>query len=180
MINYDKVFSKFPELETKHLKLKAFSKFDFVAYYNMCQDPDYMREFIPEGMEVSPTDALNTITQKYTQSFLSKQDITWAIILKGSRERIIGLRDLFIDSPTAPVVTQGFISKEYRNCGYNQEVLNAVIDFLKSADAETLVFNCSADNDVVIHIAEKLGFKDISTFQMRIFNTRRKFQLTLL
>lgn len=179
MINLDKVFSKFPNLETKNLKLEQFSEFDIMAYYNMCQDPDYLHEFIPQGMRVSQMDAINTITLKYPQSFKERKDLTWAVILKGPMERIIGLRDLFIDSAYEPVVTQGFISREFRNKGYNQEVLVAVIDFLKSVGAENLIFNCGDDNYPVLHIADKLKFNDITPFQMGMFNNRKKFQRTL-
>jgi RimJ/RimL family protein N-acetyltransferase len=179
MIDFDKVFSKFPNLETDSLKLQQFSEFDVMAYYKMCQDPDYVREFIPEGMQVSQMDAINTITKKYPQGFRDRQDLTWAVILKGPMERIIGLRDLFIDSPYEPVVTQGFISKEHRNRGYNQEVLLAVKEFLKSVGADNLLFNCSADNQPVLHIANKLQFDDITPFQMSMISTRKKFQLTL-
>jgi len=179
MIDYNKVFSKFPDLETENLKLEQFSEFDVMAYYKMCQDPDYVREFIPQGMQVSQMDAINTITKKYPQSFKDRQDLTWAVILKEPMERIIGIRDLFIDTPYDPVVTQGFISREYRNKGYNQEVLLAVIKFLKSVGADHILFNCNSDNEPVLHIANKLQFDDITPFQMSMMSTRKKFQLTL-
>ena len=124
-------------------------------------------------------DAINTITIKYVQGFRDRQDLTWAIILKEPNERIIGFRDLFIYSPYKPVVAQDFICKDYRNKGYNQEVLIAVIEFLKNVGASDLLFNCDYDNKPIIHIAKKLQFDDITPFKMGMISQRKKYILEL-
>jgi len=179
MIDYDKIFSKFPVIETKNLILDQFTENDILSYYQMCQHPDYIMEFIPEGLILSFQDAIGTITQKYPQSFKARQDLTWVIVLKGSNPCIIGLRDLFIDSPYEPAVTQGFITVGHRNKGYNQEILKAVISFLKNANVEQLVFNCNANNEAVKHIAKKMKFQDITSIQSQLLGTRKKFILNL-
>jgi ribosomal-protein-alanine N-acetyltransferase len=175
MTNYNYIFNQFPRLETERLVLREFQESDVRNFYNMCLHEDYIEEFCSEGTYISLEDAYNSITWKYKQSFNSKEDLTWAIVLKESGE-LIGSRDLFVDSPIAPIITQGYIAPNHRNKGYNQEVLACIISFLKQANAEELVINCSVNNQPVLHIAEKLGFDDISTFQMKMFKNRCKFR----
>ena len=168
MIDYNRIFSRFPELETKNLKLRQFTAFDIWAYKDICHDLDFMNVFT-KGRKASDQEIINIITTKYPQTFNDKKDITWAIVLKGAEEKIIGLRDVFIDSPYKPVETQGFISKQYRNKGYHQEVLLEVIKFLRKANAEELVINCNKNNEQVKHIAKKLNFEE--DFDMSMFGS---------
>jgi RimJ/RimL family protein N-acetyltransferase len=126
-----------------------------------------------------PMHAAQNIRFHYPKSFTERTDLTWAIKLKSASNAIIGLRDLFIDSSTEPVITQGYIAREFRNRGLNQEVLLEVIGFLSSANAERLVFNCGLDNDPVVHIAQKLGFTDAIPDSISEMTRRRKFMLNL-
>lgn len=178
MTNYNFIFNHFPTIETDRLVLREFQKSDVTNFYEMCLSTDYIDEFCFEGTYMSLEDAYNSIEWKYKQSFNNKEDLTWAIILKDTGE-LIGARDLFVDSPTSPIITQGYIAPNHRNEGYNQEVLRGVISFLKKADAQELIINCSVNNEPVLHIAEKLGFDDISTFQMKIYRNRCKFRLNI-
>ena len=161
------IFEQFPEIETERLKLRAFEEKDILDFYNMCKAEDYKDLFCEKGTYMTKIDAQNNIMFKYPQSFAHKLDITWAITLKENGS-IVGSRDLFIDSPTSPIETQGFIKAEYRNKGYNQEVLRAVINFLKKTNANSLEFNCYTSNQPVIHIADKLFFTEITPFPMKI------------
>ena len=77
------------------------------------------------------------------------------------------------------MITQGYIAREFRNRGYNQEVLLEVIRFLTSVNAEHLVFNCGLDNYPVVHIAQKLGFTDAIPRSISQMTRRRKFIFNL-
>ena len=167
MTNYNMIFRQFPEIETERLKLRAFQESDILDYYKMCLAEDYIELFCHNGTYVSEMDAYNTIMFKYPQSFDEQLDLTWAITLK-ENGILIGIRDLFIDSPTSPIETQGYIKAEHRNKGYNQEIINAIITFLRKTDADSLEFSCYSSNHPVIYIADKLDFTEITPFQMKM------------
>jgi len=84
MTNYNYVFNQFPILETERLILREFQESDVKNFYNMCLHEDYVDEFCTEGTYMSLEDTYNSITWKYKQSFNSKEDLTWAIVLKES------------------------------------------------------------------------------------------------
>ena len=178
MIDYNFIFDKFPVVTTDRLILRAYVVADQPTLFKMYQDKDVAREFIGEGMFMTFNDALINITTTYPDSFLNRKDISWAVSLKSTGE-VIGQRDLFIDHPEEPVLTQGFIRLEYRNKGYNQEVLKGIIEFLRNAKAEMLMFNCGLDNEVVLHLAKKMGFRSVFPKQVAQMTGRQKFALSI-
>ncbi len=178
MTNYNTIFNSFPTFETPNLLLRELNIRDVEELFYISNQVDYMKEFFPPDMVMTKQNAFDSITIKYPEDFQNKMGFSWAIVLKRNMN-VIGIRDVFIDSPHDPVVTQGYIKTDYRNYGYNQEVLLKLIEFLKFAESKQLDFNCSIFNNTVIHIAEKLGFTDISTPQMLTVRGRRKFRLSL-
>ncbi len=159
--NFSLVFSNFPIIVTENLILRPFTTEDTNDLFHILNDEDYVEEFNPLGGEISWTEAYHNILQ-FQQNFLQEKSIAWAITKKATGE-IIGVRDLFFDSPREPVVTQGFFFYEHRNRGYNQEVLATIIKFLQKVNSPYLMLNCKNSNAVVIHIANKLKFIDMTS-----------------
>lgn len=156
--NYKKVFEGFPKIETENLLMTNFVQSDSYRYRELLNQKDIANEF---NGPISLEDAENLLTYSFPKGYLECEYITWVIKLKDSGE-IIGLRDLYIDKPDLPVVTQGFVDFEHRNQGYHQEGLNACISFLKDSGFGKLITNCDRDNLIAQHILDKHGFKEVA------------------
>ena len=154
-LKYRNLFDGFPTIETERLLITYFKKGDKLVYQELINEDDIAREF---NGSISLQDAENLLCYSFPKAYLECKYITWAIRLKETGE-IVGLRDLYVDSPNSPIITQGFIGKKYRNNGFHQECLKACIEFVSKAGFNEIVANCSFSNATAQHILEKLNFR---------------------
>lgn len=172
---YGHLFSEFPMVETENLFLRPFRKTDASRFEELINQDDISPEF--DG-PVSPQNAQDYVTYSFPKAFIERKYITWAIELKNER-KVIGLRDLYVDSPMDPVVTQGFIGKQFRDQGYHQEGLRACISLVRDSGFTDVIANCSQNNQVAKHILEKNGFSKLSEFNPPFSVGRIKYGLVL-
>lgn len=156
---YRRFYSGFPEIETERLVLTKFNCDDGPLYQSLINQHDVAGEF--KG-PISTEMADNLCRYSLPKAYYDQDYITWAIKEKKTGS-IIGMRDLYTDSPSSPVTTQGFISQSHRENGYHQEGLKAAIDFTKESGFSSLLVNCSRDNETIKHILDKFKFNKLHT-----------------
>jgi len=153
------VFSRFPIIETDDLTMNHFpiNQRGADAYYNFMNERDIFDEFSADRIPITKARAFQFVTFDFPAAFEQQKHIIWALFEKNT-ERIVGQRDLYIDSVHEPAVTQGYVTRNARNKGYQQQALNGVLTFLRSHGIEQCVANCSSKNSPAKHILEKFGF----------------------
>jgi|AntRauTorckE5430_2_1112549.scaffolds.fasta_scaffold07329_2 RimJ/RimL family protein N-acetyltransferase len=158
---YRRFYSGFPEIETERLVLTKFNCDDGLLYQSLINQHDIADEF--KG-PISNEMADNLCRYSLPKAYYDQDYITWAIKEKKTG-LIIGMRDLYTDSPDQPVTTQGFISQSHRGNGFHQEGLKAAINLTEKSGFSSLQVNCSHDNDAIKHILDKFKFNKLQTYR---------------
>lgn len=152
------MFSEFPILEGEGIRLRKVSSLDIPELFEMLNDKDIIQEYSAIGKYDNVNQVAVNFLFSPEDNFKNETSLTWAIEEKKSA-RIIGIRELFIDTPERHVTVQGFIGKEFRKKGFSKESYNLIIDFLRNVGAIGIFANASLDNYSAIALLFSVGFR---------------------
>ncbi|MCR4758126.1 MAG: GNAT family N-acetyltransferase, partial [Butyrivibrio sp.] len=146
-------------LETERLILRETTLEDVDEFYSLYKDPE-MTQYM-EGLFENPEDE-----KRYQKDYIDKVYGLmgfgiWTVIRKEDK-RIIGRAGFSVRNGFDEIELGFLIGKEFQRKGYAFEACSAIMDYGKNIllfdKVQTLV---KAENQVSIHICEKLGFKTI-------------------
>ncbi len=115
-----------------------------------------------------------------TVRYLIRTKDNYAVVLKENNEVIgtIGINEDAEHNPNARNVGVKIIPK-YRNQGFITEALRAVVESVDDI-TDTLSWCCKAEDTRSQHIAKKLGFVYIKTFEKDKYNLQSDFHYYIL
>ncbi len=160
----EKVFDKFPLLESKRLIFRNFLWSDVQNLFEI-RSNDQVMNYMDTVKHQSITDAMNLINNINT-SFAEKNGINWAIVEKSSNEFIgyFGYWRLMKDHCRAEI---GYaLSPEFWGNGYMIEAMEELIDFgFKEFKIHSIEANVNPNNKSSIRLLKKSGFKKEAHFR---------------
>jgi ribosomal-protein-alanine N-acetyltransferase len=164
----EKVFERFPMLQTERLVLRQVYLRDAAPQYRFRSDPAAMKYMArPLASRIGEVEALILQTQK---AFEDKEAVYWALSLKPD--------DLFVG-------TAGFwrmkkedlraelgcqLLVEHQQKGYMTEALKAIIRFgFETLNLHSIEADSDPRNTASIRLLEKLGFKREALFRENVY-----------
>ena len=148
-------------LETKRLRVRETTLRDIDDFYKLYKDPEMTRYM--EGLFDNPEDE-----KRYQKDYIEKVYGLmgfgiWTVIRKEDG-KVIGRAGYSIRNGFDDIELGFLIGKDYQRQGYAYEVCSAILEYGK----DTLLFDkvqtlVKAENQVSIHLCEKLGFKTTDT-----------------
>ena len=164
----EKVFEKFPVLESERLLLRRFEESDAERLYELRSNPKVM-----QYMDSYPEPNVNAIKFKIQEMNLSydmRLGINWAIILKDTQKMIgyFGIWKLDKDNCRGEV---GYsLDPEFWGNGYMSEAFHLVIPFgFHEMHLHSFEGNVNPYNENSIRILEKHGFRKEAYFRENYF-----------
>lgn len=146
-------------LETERLLIRETTVEDVDEFYKIYSDPEMTR--FMEGLFENPEDE-----KRYQKDYIDKVYGlmgfgVWTLVRKKDG-RVIGRAGYSVRNGFDEAELGFLVGKEFQRQGYCMEALRAILDYgrdvLMFDKVQTLV---KAENEVSIHICEKLGFKKI-------------------
>ena len=164
MDSFVKVYQRYADepwtvLETERLIIRETTVEDVDEFYRIYSDPE-MTQFM-EGLFDDPEDE-----KRYQKDYIKKVYGlmgfgVWTLVRKEDR-RIIGRAGFSVRNGFDEPELGFLVGKEIQRQGYCMEALRAIMEYgrnvLQFDKVQTLV---KAENEVSIHICERLGFKKI-------------------
>ena len=148
-------------LETDRLRVRETTLEDVDDFYKLYKDPEMTRYM--EGLFDNPEDE-----KRYQKDYIEKVYGLmgfgiWTVIRKEDG-KVIGRAGFSIRNGFDDIELGFLIGKDYQRQGYAYEVCSAILEYGK----DTLLFDkvqtlVKAENQVSIHLCEKLGFKITDT-----------------
>ncbi|MFZ1290164.1 MAG: GNAT family N-acetyltransferase [Melioribacteraceae bacterium] len=170
-MNYEinnKVFEKFPNIETENLLLESFIIQDAMELFNIRSD--YRVTKYLDRDKHKTIDESKKMIQEIINSYEKKTGINWIIREKKSSEVVgyIGYWRLIRESVRAEI---GYALKpEYWGKGYMSEIFPKVIEFgFKDFGLHSIMGNVNPKNEKSIKVLEKFGFKKEAHFREDYF-----------
>ena len=168
----DKVFEKFPTLESERLIYREFEKSDAAELFLIRSDENvmnYMDSF--KHCTIQDSEKLICGIQK---SFNEKTGVNWAIIEKSTNELIgyFGFWRLINEHCRAEI---GYALKpEFWGKGFMKETINRLVDFgFNDLKIHSIEANVNPKNENSIQLLMKLGFKKEAYFRENyLFNDK--------
>jgi len=159
MIDFNEIFNEFPILQTDNLLLtlpdiEKHSK----EIFSLLNEQDIKENYLNPNEKVENLNDIHNYILNIHECFRTKKAITWAIIEKKSGY-LIGLRDLYFDSPYEPVEGQGCISKEFRKKGFSKECYNLFFDYFKSFGVSEYTAKCNGKSIAPLKLLYSMGFQ---------------------
>jgi len=152
----DEIFSVFPEINTKMLKLREIRQEDSESIYKLLSNLEVIKydTFEPFTNIKQAEDMINW----FSEAFKRKQAIFWGISLKNNSE-IIGFCKCEIEIPKVRADFGYDLNPKYWNKGIMTEALSAIMKFTFSTlDINRIEASVSTENIASIKVLEKLGF----------------------
>ena len=156
-MQYEKVFSRYPVLEGEKVRLRKVTAQDIPEIFKMLDDKDIIEKYSLIGRYHDIQQVANNFLFSPDINFENRTSILWAIEDKKA-SKIVGVRELFIDSPSKPVIVQGFIGREFRKKGFSKEAYTLIINFARHFGASGILANSSIENYAAIALMYSVGF----------------------
>ena len=146
-------------IETERLIIRETTVEDVDEFYKIYSDPDMTR--FMEGLFENPEDE-----KRYQKDYIEKVYGlmgfgVWTLVRKEDG-RVIGRAGYSVRNGFDEAELGFLVGKEFQRQGYCMEALRAILDYGRAVlmfdRVQTLV---KAENEVSIHICEKLGFKKV-------------------
>jgi len=120
-------FNPFPEIITDRLRLRQFYATDVNELYTLRSDKSIMR-FIPRPLAQSPDDAEQLI-QRFNDSILANEAITWAITWKNDNSVIGTVGYVKIDKPNYRAEIGYLLDTRHHGKGIMMEAVCSVVRY---------------------------------------------------
>lgn len=154
----EQVFSEFPELETKNLKLRKILLSDQKDIFSIRSDPEAMKYF---GKHPFKTAAEATgFIYSVINAFQNKEGIRWGITLKPS-DKLIGSAGIWrIDRKHFRGEIGYELLPAFWNNGIMSEALTEIVKFgFEKMNLHSIEANTDPQNISSTKLLEKIGFK---------------------
>ena len=120
-MNYNLFTPDFPTLEGSNILMREAQATDMYEILHLLQDKDVINEYT-NGNDGS-FQSLEQIRFLYFDNaiatYQTRQQIQWIIVEKISN-KVLGVRELFIDNANEPVTVQGFMGAPHRLRGHSK------------------------------------------------------------
>ena len=167
MINIDKIFSSFPNLETNNLYLvppEIDKHSDEIL--DLLSDKTVKENYLHLHQKVETMSDVHYFINAIHEEFQNKKAITWALIEKNSG-KLIGLRDLFFDSPNSPVEGQGCLKEGYRKKGYSKECYTLFFDYFEKFEVFEYTAKTYGKSIAPLRLLNSLKFETVDIFYQK-------------
>ena len=167
--HFYKIFSAFPRIELKRVRLREFRDSDAKGYYDYINNPE-VSKFVPDDCIPRSVESTVRDLQYYKESMQRYEGISWAIAHKKTDE-IIGSASLsmmkFLQRKSNIAYDLAF---EYWGKGIAKEAVSAIINF---ADNELKLDRIQAN--IAVHNERSRNFSKFFGFEHE--GTMRKFEI---
>ena len=150
----EKLFHKFPKLETKNLTLRKLDFNDINNIDELFNSPD-IQEY--QSQVFCSYSDLYKYVESQEKTFHNHKIVKWVIERK-SDSSFIGVRILYCDDNSGWVEIQGDTKKEYWRKGYTKEAYLAIIDLLKKCGFKGIFSKIQAFYTNAQHLLNSLNF----------------------
>lgn len=164
----DKVFEKFPVLETERLRLRQIHIKDAEAVFRFRSDPQGMK-YMARPLAANIQEAEEVIKNSI-QSFTDKEAVYWALASKESDEFIgsAGYWRMWKENLRAEIGFQ--LLPEYQRKGFMIEALKPIITFgFNELQLHSIEADADPRNTASIKLMEKLGFIQEAYFKENLY-----------
>ena len=170
-MNTDKIFQRFPTLETERLVLRQLNtekdaQVLFDKLYNVPEIIKYDTNhvFAVGDGEYFPVPTMKGKMISWEQMFWKKRIIVWGIEIKSTKE-LIGIRFCeFFSMGIAYLECK--LRKEYWRQGFMAEATNAIIKYLEFHDVRQIFTIVNIKNTPALGLDKKLGFIEVGLNDM--------------
>jgi [ribosomal protein S5]-alanine N-acetyltransferase len=160
----EKIFNKFPELESDRLIFSKFAKKDTEQLFKIRSDKQVMK-FMDIILLNNPSQA-KTLIKSIIKDFNEKRGITWSIVDKDTK-KIIGTYGFWRLVRQHNYAEIGFsLLSEYWGKGFMTETFKTLVEFgFNKMQLHRLEANVNPQNENSIKILERVGFRKEAHFR---------------
>jgi len=166
----DKIFEKFPELESDRLNFRQFTKRDAEQLFKIRSDKQVMK--FMDIILLNDQSQAKTLIKSIIKDFKEKRGITWAIIDKPTK-KLIGTFGFWRLVKPHNYAEIGFsLLSEYWGKGLMTETFKTLMEFgFEKMNLHRFEANVNPQNENSIKILERVGFRKEAHFRQNyLFN----------
>ena len=155
-----KLFDEIPSLRGKKVYLRDLKEKDVDIISEISKDKDINR-YLPSFLyEHKYNDKSLIIKNYYEECFKTKDSILLSICLNDNTDKMVGILELYHYKEEKNKISIGCrLCKNVWNKGIAQEVLELVLDYLKTTDIKIITAHVMVGNESSQRVLEKSGFK---------------------
>lgn len=167
-MSIDQAFTHFPTLTTHRLLLRQLQTSDAEAEFATCSDEETM-QYIPALPHKTLADTIQHL-KRMRERYEQRQDLIWAITLKGS-ERVIGTCGFYRIQAEHYNAEIGYrLHRDFWRQGIVSEAVLAVVDYgFRELGFERIEAITFRENDKSQALLLKLGFKHEGILRKRFY-----------
>ncbi|WP_164545693.1 GNAT family N-acetyltransferase [Paenibacillus albus] len=164
MVITNSLFSSFPLIQTKRLRLRQMHAADANDVFDFYSDPRVMQH---QDWAGPPTiEATESLIDSWNEAYTDRKLFAWGISQR-EEDKVIGsvilmpTRGTFDEVPQFPLSLGYDLHPDYWNKGITSEALNGVLDFSrKSIGFNRIQAEVLPENKASIRVLHKLGFHE--------------------
>lgn len=168
-MNFDKLFTDYPYLESEELLLKKIEHADIDDFFELCSDEELFK--YKPGKAKSNKETVDNMIEHYERDFNKKKTIFLGIYLKNENSKLIGLGEIFDFDKKVDTVTFGYtINKQYWGKGFATKYTRMILEFLvNEVEVNRIQAFVLPENIKSQKVLEKCGFVKEGTIRQGQF-----------